>query len=181
MRKQRLWFMLSTILLVCTHGNLLCAQNGSTTSQPAHKAGVLPSSEVEKMLPPAVYFQGRTAPLQVRNAGAVRFANGSIVFAALVDAAGYASSIRDKYQFYLVAETRVRFAGKDLPAGAYGGGLLADGSLVVMNIGGHDLLSVPTSVDSEMKRPRPLQVVAEKDSYRLYIGRHYLTFSAPAD
>ena len=145
------------------------------------KTGILASPEVEKMLPQTVYFQGRTAPLQVRNAGAVRFADGSIVFAALVDAAGYASGIRDKYQFYLVAETRVRFADRDLPAGAYGCGILADGSLVVMDIGGHDLLSIPTSVDPDLKRPRPLQMVADKGNYRLYIGRRYLNFSAHAD
>lgn len=180
MRKQRL--LLSAILLVCIHGNLLWAQNASTTaSQSARKTGVLPSSEVEKMLPGTVYFQGRTAPLQIRNAGAVRFNNGSIVFASLVDAAGYASAIRDKYQLYLVAETRVRLADKELPAGAYGCGLLADGSLIVMDIGGHDLMSVPTNIDSGMKRARPLQVIAEKDSYRLYLGRRYLTFSSNAN
>ncbi len=106
-----------------------------------------------------MYFRGQTAPLQLRNAGAVRFPDNAVLFASLVDTSGYSTSVRERYQFYLVTEVPLRVGEKSLPAGAYGAGFLEDGTFVVMDIGGHDLLLSRTTRDENMQRPRPLQLV----------------------
>lgn len=108
----------------------------------------------------------------------MRVADSSVLFAALVDTGGYATSVQNKYQFYLVTETGIRIQGKALPPGAYGGGFLVDGTMVIMDVGAHDLLSVPTATDPDMRRPRPLEIVQAQKGYRLYLGRRYVSFVA---
>jgi hypothetical protein len=151
-----------------------------TSSIAEHKTGVLASPELESIVPSAVFFKGRSATVQIRNSGAVRFSDGSILFAALVDTSGYSTSVRDKYQFYLVTETPVEIAGKKLGVGAYGGGFLEGGGFVVMDISGQDVLTGKTVRDDQMKRPRPLQIVAggTPGEYRLELGRQYVSFKA---
>ncbi len=60
--------------------------------------------------------------------------------------------------------------------GAYGGGFLSDGFLL-MDLGAHDLLRLPVTADSSMMRPRPLQFVGgpKAGEYRLYLGRSYVS------
>ena len=88
------------------------------------------SQQLTKLLPSSVYFEGQTANLQLRNAGAVKFGDGAISWVCLVDSSGYASDVQERYQFYLVTETRLRVGDAELPAGAYGGGFLKDRSLI---------------------------------------------------
>jgi hypothetical protein len=55
---------------------------------------------------------------------------------------------------------------------------------VVMDLGAHDLLTVAGNHDAELKRPTPLQVLADTmaNRYRLYINRNYVVFSpAPGE
>jgi hypothetical protein len=48
-----------------------------------------------------------------------------------------------------------------------------------MDLGAHDMLAVGSSHDTELKRPTPLQVLADSthDRFRLYINRNYVIFS----
>ncbi len=139
--------------------------------------GVLSNDDVQKLLPVSVYFKGQSAALQLRNAGAVRAADGSAYWASLVDTSGYSSSVREKYQFYLVTEHSLSFGGQTLKPGAYGAGFLNDGKWVVMDLGGHDLLTGTFTEDKALKRPRPLQMVAEGAGVRLYLGRQFVSLS----
>ena len=126
------------------------------------------------LLPQTVYFQGKTASLQLRNAGGTSFSAGAIVWAALVDTSGYASSVQEQYQFYLVTERSLRVGDAQLAPGAYGGGFLTD-HFVIMDLGGHAVAEGSTHLDEAMKRPRPLQILPEApDAVKLYLGRHWV-------
>ena len=140
---------------------------------------LLTPDQINRLLPPSVYFKGQTAPLQLRNAGAARFPDGAILFAALVDTSGYSTSVRERYQFYLVTEAPLSIGGKLLPAGAYGAGFLEDGAFVIMDLGGHDLLLAHTERDEALHRPRPLQLVVASNpqELRLYLGRSFATLT----
>ena len=133
-----------------------------------------PADKIATLLPATVYFQGQTAPLQLRNAGGVSFANHQVVWVSLVDSSGYSTSIQEKYQFYLVTEGPLRFGDATLPAGAYGGGFLGD-HFLLMDLGGHTVAQGPLQTNAALPRPRPLQLVPDTpSSVKLYLGRHWV-------
>ena len=147
----------------------MVAQAGDTVLKPA---------DVQKLLPAAVYYKAQSAPTQLRNSGGVKFADGYYVLATLVDTSGYSSDIQAKYQAYLIAETPIKFGGQSLPAGVYGVGFVGDDKVVVTDVGAHDVITVSSNTDEAIKRPTPLQVLADPaGGFRLYAGRRYVVFS----
>ena len=139
---------------------------------------VLKAADVQKLLPDSVWYKGQSAPAQKRNSGGVKFSDGSFVLATLVDNSGYASDVAAKYQAYFVAEIPIKIGGQSLPAGVYGVGFIADNKFVVTDIGAHDVFTVDSSNDDQMKRPMPMQVTADPGGgFRLYAGRRYVTFT----
>ncbi|HKF47760.1 MAG TPA: hypothetical protein VKB38_10420 [Terracidiphilus sp.] len=145
------------------------AQGADTVLQPA---------DAQKLLPPAVYYKGQSAPTQLRNSGGVKFSDGYYVLATLVDTSGYSSDVQSKYQAYFITEVPLKIGGQDLAAGVYGVGFIAGDKLVVTDVGAHDLLTVSSQTDPDMKRPRPLQVTKDPGGgFRLYDGRRYVVFS----
>jgi hypothetical protein len=145
----------------------------SDSSEKALKA----SDITAKVLPDKVFFRGQVASVQTRNSGGVHFSDDAYVLAALVDSSGYSSDIRQKYQGYLMTECALDLGGQKLVPGAYGFGFVG-GKLIVMDLGAHDLLSIASSKDADLKRPIPLQIVATAPGkYRLYVGREYVDFS----
>jgi hypothetical protein len=168
-------FMALFVFLSAT--SFAVAQQATEATPP--KEGVLKSAEVgAKLFPDKVFFKGQSATVQVRNSGGVRFSDGSFVLAALVDASGYASAIREKYQAYLLTEVPLEIGGQTLKPGAYGFGFLEGNKFVVMDIGANDVLQAGSTKDTDMKHPVPFQFVAGKASgaYRLYKGRDYIEF-----
>ena len=151
------------------------AQSGAKMPQPS---GILQTNDLETLIPSAVYFGGQTATVQMRNSGGVRWAQSQQTLFAMVDVSGYSSALRNRYQFYILSDVPVEFAGRDLPAGAYGGAFIDNSGLLVMDLGGIEMFLVPYSADPAMKRPRPLQVLAgaAPGEYRLYLGRNYVPF-----
>ena len=150
--------------------------SAQTASQ---QTGVLGPTQIQAVFPSSVYFSGQMASVQLRNAGGVRWSEGKQTLFAMVDASGYSSSVRERYQFYLLSDVPVEIGGKSLPAGAYGAGFLADKGFEVMDVGGAELFHAPVQHDAAMQRPRPLQVTADGNGhYRLYLGRDYVEFSA---
>jgi hypothetical protein len=141
-------------------------------------AAVLKPADTQKLLPEKVYYKGQSATTQLRNSGGVKFADGSFVLATLVDTSGYSSDVQAKYQAYFITEVPIKIGGQDLAAGVYGVGFVGD-KFVVTDVGAHDLLSAATGKDEGMKRPMPLQVLADPagGGYRLYAGRQYVSFS----
>jgi hypothetical protein len=135
---------------------------------------VLKAAEITPALfPDKVFFRGKTAAAQLRNAGGVRFAGGMYFLAALVDNSGYSTAIREKYQAYILSEVPIEIGGSKIAAGAYGVGWLKDGKFVVMDLGAHDIFTVDSKHDDALKHPIPLQVVESgtPGTYLLYGGR----------
>jgi hypothetical protein len=169
---------LATMLLVASA--LAFAQAPSpATAQPQSKDTILHAADInEHILPTTVFFRGQVTTTQLDNSGGVRFPEGQMVLATLVDNAGYATQIRVKYQAYLITEVPIVIGGQTLNPGAYGCGFIEGDNFVVMDLGANDLLQVTSTHDTEIRRPVPLQFVAatEAGSYRFYHGRDYVVF-----
>ena len=133
--------------------------------------------DVGKIMPPTVFFRGQSASVQLRNIFGLRFPDGALMLAGLVDSSGYSSGIKEKYQGYILSEAALTIEGMTLPAGAYGFGFLANNVFVVMGLGAHDVLKAPDQTDAALSRPRPLMIVAGQHagSYRLYGGRKFVS------
>lgn len=155
------------------------AQEPKSAGTAAATEGVLKAADVgAKLFPDRVYFRGQVGTAQMRNTGGVRYRDGLLVLAALVDSSGYASGIKEKYQAYLITDVTIEIGGQTLNPGAYGCGFIDDNKFVVMDLGANNLFEVTSTKDAEIKRPIPLQFVATPDSgkYRFYHGRDYVEF-----
>jgi hypothetical protein len=138
---------------------------------------VLSAADAQKLLPASVFYKGQTAPTQLRNSGGVKFADGAVVLATLVDTSGYSTGLAAKYQAYFITEVPLTVGGKKLAAGVYGAGFVGD-KFVLTDVGANDVLSVSAGDDAGLKRPLPLQVVADPaGGFRLYIQRKYVSFA----
>ena len=142
------------------------------------QATVLTGTELSRVVPPGFYFQGLTAPTQMRNATAARFGTSRYVIVGLVDTSGYAADVRAKYEGFLITDSPITIGGKQLGTGAYGFGFSNDGKLNVLDLAGREILSVKTSKDNRMKRPRPLMMVKSGNTILLYSGKDYAVIAA---
>lgn len=166
--------VLALAVIVCGSSHLSASQSSTTSGN----ATILKASDItSKIFPQRVFYQGQTAPIQMRNTGGIHFADGSYFLAGLVDSSGYSTAVQTKYQAYLLTEVPLRFGKYELQPGAYGGGFVS-GSFVVTNLGAHDLFRAPATHDTAIKRPVPLQVLpgSAEGTYRLYHGRDYVEF-----
>jgi hypothetical protein len=177
MKVRTLLCLLPAVLFVAAAISFAGPQK-ATEAAPAKEAILTAADVGNKLLPEKVFFRGQIAPVQARNTGGVRYADGFMVFAGLVDSSGYSTGIREKYQAYLINEVPVEIGGQTLKPGAYGIGFLDGNKFVVMDIGANDVLQAASVKDTEMKRPVPLQFMAGTGagSYRLYHGRDYVEF-----
>ena len=155
------------------------ARTQTAASSASAKESILTAAEVgNKLLPEKVFFRGQVATVQARNTAGVRYADGRLVLAGLVDSSGYSTAVKEKYQAYLINEVPVEIGGQTLKPGAYGFGFLEGNKFVVMDIAANDVLQVASKRDTEMKRPVPLQFREDsaKGSFRIYRGRDYVEF-----
>ena len=174
--KSRLYLALIAALALTLTG-VATAQAPKTGDAPA-KESVLKAADVgTKLLPDKVWFRGQNAPVQGRNSGGVRYADGFYVLVTLVDNSGYSSGVREKYQAYFITEVPLEVGGQSLKPGAYGIGFLDADKFIVMDIGANDLFTTGSKKDVDLKHPVPLQVVAgDGGVYRLYKGRDFVEF-----
>ena len=142
------------------------------------RAFIATGVELARVVPPGFYFQGLSAPTQMRNAAAARFGSDRRVIAGLVDTSGYAADVRAKYEGFLITDSDISINGRSLKIGAYGFGFSNDGKLNIMNLAGTEILSVSTTRDRSLRRPRPLMMSADATGARLYSGRDYVVISA---
>src|SRR6266446_7660044 len=138
---------------------------------------VLTGAELTRVVPPGFYFQGLTAPTQMRNSAAARFGSRRYVIAGLVDTSGYAADVRAKYEGFFITDSPIRINGTALGIGAYGFGFSDNGKMQILDLAGDQVLSVSTTKDSALKRPRPLMMVRSADGLRLYNGKDYVTIA----
>ena len=133
---------------------------------------VLQGAELTRVVPPGFYFKGLSAPTQMRNAAAVRFGERHVV-SGLVDTSGYSADVREKYQGFFITDSTITVNGSELSSGAYGFGFTNDGKLNILDLAGNDVLTVTTTKDSALRRPRPLMLSKSTEGVRLYSGRDY--------
>ncbi len=135
---------------------------------------ILSGDELTKVVPSSFYFEGQSAPTQMRNAAAVRFGANHHFMAGLVDTSGYASNIRSKYEGFLITDEKTPVGGVELGVGAYGFGFTQDGKMNIFNIAGARLHTVSAPRDEKLQSPRPLAIVQSGGELRLYRGRNYV-------
>jgi len=152
---------------------LFCLPLAAQTAPAAPAPGVLPPPAVQQLMPPSVFFSSQTATTQIRNSAGIKFADGRIALAGLVDTGGYSTGIRERYQFYVLTDAPLELEGKRLSPGSYGAGFV-NGQMLVMDLAGTELFHVPVSHDAGLARPRPLQIIAKGEGYRLYLGPDYV-------
>jgi hypothetical protein len=169
---------LRSIVKLAVTGVVALAAMAGTQTMAQGSDTVLKPADVQKLLPASVYYKGQSAPVQARNSGGVKFADGDYVLATLVDTSGYSTGIAAKYQGYFITEAPIKVGSASLPAGVYGFGFIADNKFIITDVGAHDVFTVDTASDDGMKRPMPLQVLADPGGgFRLYAGRKYVNFS----
>jgi hypothetical protein len=139
---------------------------------------VLGGADLLRVVPPGFYFQGLTAPTQMRNSAAARFGTRRYVIAGMVDTSGYAADIRARYEGFLITDSPITINGSDLGIGAYGFGFSNDGKLNILDLSGNEILSVSTTKDNQLRRPRPLMMTKVQNNIRLYSGKDYAVISA---
>ena len=158
------------------------AQMAASSATPAvAKPGALDREHATAILPSSVFYKGQTAPVQGRNSAGIRFANGKLALVALVDTSGYSSAVQQTYQGYLFNEVQLKIGNKTLAPGAYGFGFVEGDRIVVLDIGGNEILHATTTRDDKMNRPNPLQIIPDASApghYRLYLGRSYAMLSS---
>ena len=140
-------------------------------------AQILAGDQVSKVAPNSFFFAGQSAAVQVRNTAGLKNATGKLVLAGLVDTSGYSTAIAEKYQGFLITETKLSFDGATLDPGAYGFGF-KDGKITVMNVAGTDVFSIASQNDDQLKHPVPLKFEKDGAGYRLYAGRKYVVVKA---
>jgi hypothetical protein len=138
---------------------------------------VLAGAELTRVVPPGFYFQALSAPTQMRNSAAARFGSKRYVIAGLVDTSGYAADVRAKYEGFFITDSTIRINGTDLGIGAYGFGFSNDGKMQILDLAGNQVISVATTKDAALKRPRPLMMMNSAAGLRLYNGKDYVTIT----
>ena len=157
------------LTVTCFFSVFAIAQNSAT---------VLVGAELTRVMPPGFYFQGLSAPTQMRNAAAARFGSKRYVIAGLVDTSGYAADVRAKYEGFFITDSPITINGFDLGTGAYGFGFGDNGKMQILDLAGNQIVSVATTKDNGLKRPRPLMMANAGGGLRLYSGKDYVTIIA---
>lgn len=160
------FFLIAALLLVA----------GSAVAQ--EQAAILTGAELTRVVPTSFYFQGLSAPTQMRNSAAARFGKDRYVISGLVDTSGYSADVRAKYVGFLITDSAITLNGTTLASGAYGFGFATEGKMNVMDLSGKDLFSVPVTNDKALRRPRPLMMTADPGGVRLYSGKDYVVIAA---
>ena len=167
---MRRWMkQVSIVIVLFVAAGVVIAQGGAT---------ILTGAELTKVVPTGFYFQGLSAPTQMRNSAAARFGSDRYVISGLVDTSGYSADVRAKYVGFLITDSAVTLNGETLSPGAYGFGFATEGKMTVMDLAGKDLLSVSVTNDKDLKRPRPLMMSADPGGVRLYAGKDYVVIAA---
>lgn len=139
---------------------------------------VVAGSDLTRLVPTSYYFKGQSAPTQMRNTSAAKFGAERYVIVGLVDTSGYSAEVRAKYEGFFITDSPIKINGETLPTGAYGFGFSDNGKMNIMDIAGNDVLSVPSTNDKALRRPRPLMMTASEQGIRFYSRRDYVTITA---
>lgn len=162
--RKNLFALLFFAVLIFCFSNISIAQT---------KIEVLSGDELKRIVPTSFYFAGQSAETQSRNSAAAKIGENRFVIAGLVDTSGYSTEIQGIYEGFLITDSPVKIGGKLLNTGAYGFGFAKD-KVNIFDLSSKQVLSVKIIEDTELKRPRPLMMIAEEKGVRLYKGKTYV-------
>ncbi len=166
-KKIVVFSILSFLLLISLH----------STNAGQTKPEILAGDNLKRVVPTSFYFAGQSAETQTRNSAAAKFGENRFVIVGLVDTSGYSTEISGKYEGFFVTDSPVRIGDKELNVGAYGFGFSKD-KINIFDLSSKQILSVNTTNDAEMKRPRPILMTSDAKGVRLYKGKNYVLISA---
>lgn len=138
---------------------------------------VLERDEAKILVPEGFYFEGQSAPTQMRNSGVAVIGAKRHIIVGLVDTSGYSADIAAKYEGFFITDSPIKIGGKALGTGAYGFGFTRKGEIDIHDISGKTILTAETREDPGLKRPRPLMLMVEGGELRFYKGRTYAVLS----
>ena len=136
--------------------------------------GLLSSDDLKHAVPSGYFFDGQSAPVELRNSAGFRTADNKLVLAGLVDTSGYAADVQQKYEGFFITQVKITIGGSTLDPGAYGFGFTKDGKFLLMNVAAAELLNTASSADDKLAHPVPLKMMQDADGYRLYHGKNYV-------
>lgn len=157
---------------------LLLSLSLAVAAQDKTKIEILTGDLLTRITPSGFYFAGQSAQTQRRNSAAAKIGENRYILAGLVDTSGYSAEISGKYEGFFITDSPIRIGDKELGAGAYGFGFTTTGNVNIFDLSGKEILSVKTTNDAEMKRPRPLMMSADAARVRFYKGKSYVFISA---
>ena len=164
----------NSVVLIC----LLALVSLSELALAQEPVTVLTGTELTRVVPTGFYFEGLSAPTQMRNSAAARFGSKRFVIVGMVDTSGYSSDVRAKYEGFFITDFPIRINDTELGTGAYGFGFGDNGKMQILDLAGSQLFSLSTTKDNALKRPRPLMMIKDADGVRLYSGKDYVTIKA---
>ncbi len=145
------------------------AQAGDTVLKPA---------DTQKLLPPSVYYKAQSASTNCATRAESSLPMASTCWPPSSTRAATRAMFRPSIRLISSPKFPSGSAAKTCPRGIYGVGFVTGGKFVVTDVGAHDLLTVEATTDNGLKRPLPLQVMADPaGGFRLYAGRKYVVFS----
>jgi hypothetical protein len=168
-RWQKHFFVTTTLLAL--------ASSITFAAMVQDKPVVMTGAELTRLVPTSFYFKGQSAPTQIRNTAAAKLGAERFVIVGLVDTSGYSADVRAKYEGFFITDSPIKINGESLPTGAYGFGFSNDGKMNVMDIAGNDVLSVSSTNDKALRRPRPLMMASSDEGIRFYSRRDYVVIT----
>ncbi|HZG54246.1 MAG TPA: hypothetical protein VEZ40_19250 [Pyrinomonadaceae bacterium] len=148
---------------------------------PAHAQSdapvILSGAQLARIVPAGFFFEGQSAPTQMRNAAAARFGAKQHLVAGMVDTSGYTADVRSRYEGFFIIDTPMMVGGQELATGAYGFGFVENNRFTISDVGGTQLFTINTEPDRNLRRPRPLMMTRGAGGVRLYSGRRYVTIT----
>jgi hypothetical protein len=140
-------------------------------------AVILSGAPLARIVPSGFFFEGQSAPTQMRNAAAARFGAKQHIVAGMVDTSGYSADVRSRYEGFFIIDTPMIVGEQELATGAYGFGFVENNRFTISDVGGTQIFTVNTEPDRNLRRPRPLMMTRGANGVRLYSGRRYVTIT----
>ena len=164
---------LTALLLLCA----LVAAAALPAAAVAQAPVILSGAQLSRIVPAGFFFEGQSAPTQMRNAAAARLGAKQHVVAGMVDTSGYSADVRSRYEGFFIIDTPMIVGGQELATGAYGFGFVENNRFTISDVGGTQLFTVNTEPDRNLRRPRPLMMTRGAGGVRLYSGRRFVTIT----
>lgn len=156
---------------------LTCALIPAMAAAQSNSATILAGAQLSRIVPSGFYFEGQSAPTQLRNSAAARFGPKQHLVAGMVDTSGYSADVRSRYEGFFIIDTPMMVGGQELAVGAYGFGFVENNRFTISDVGGNQLFTINTEPDRNLRRPRPLMMMRGAGGVRLYSGRRYVAIT----